>query len=63
MDQTLKGISVAAREVPCAEGTLRAMDGVLNPIRDSAGRRLYTQANIEAARAHLARSLAKARRA
>jgi hypothetical protein len=52
-----RGISGAAREVPCAEGTLRALErrGVITPIRDSAGRRLFSDANIFAARAHLGR--------
>ena len=51
------GASGAARRVPCAEHTLREMDrrGIVCPIRDSAGRRLYSDADIVAARAYLAR--------
>jgi DNA-binding transcriptional MerR regulator len=57
MTNQFRGISGAAREVPCAEGTLRALErrGVIQPIRDSAGRRLFSDANISAARAHLGR--------
>lgn len=52
------GISAAARAVPCAEGTLRALDrrGIITPRRDSAGRRLFTQDDINAARSHLGRA-------
>jgi DNA-binding transcriptional MerR regulator len=46
----LRGISGAAREVPCAEGTLRAHDDVIQPLRDSAGRRLYDDEHIQRAR-------------
>lgn len=53
--ETLQGISSAARKVPCAEGTLRGLDWLLNPLRDSAGRRLYTEEKIAAARAYLKR--------
>ena len=49
------GISAAARRVGCAENTMRALDDVLQPFRDSAGRRLYTDQNILAARQHLGR--------
>lgn len=54
--ETPQGISGAARKVECAEGTLRGLDWLLKPMRDSAGRRLYTAENIEAARQHLARA-------
>ncbi len=52
------GISAAAREVPCAEGTLRALDrrGVIHPIRDTAGRRIFSAADIKSARDYLGRS-------
>jgi DNA-binding transcriptional MerR regulator len=49
------GISQAARQVPCAEGTLRRLDrqGVVRPNRDPWGRRLFGDDDIEAARRHL----------
>jgi len=52
------GTSGAARQVPCAEDTLRALErrGVIQPLRDDAGRRLFTAADIAAARRHLGRS-------
>jgi hypothetical protein len=50
MQQVLRGISKAARDVPCSEGTLRANDAKIQPLRDSAGRRLYTDEHIERAR-------------
>lgn len=52
----LRGISTAAREVGCAEATLRALEarGVLNPERDSTGKRLFDDVQIELARRHLA---------
>lgn len=51
------GISAAARQVPCAEGTLRSLERreVIHPFRDSAGRRLFTDHDIQAARMHLGR--------
>ncbi len=55
MEPTLKGISAAARAVRCSEATLRALDPILQPQRDSAGRRLFTDADIKKAREHLAR--------
>lgn len=57
MDENLRGISAAAREIPCAESTLRALDrrGIITAMRDSAGRRLFTDRQIEAARKHLGR--------
>ena len=53
----LRGISGAARQVPCAEGTLRALErrGIILPVRDDAGRRLFAEADILAARAYLGR--------
>ena len=57
MGPTWKGISAAAREVPCAESTLRSLDrrGVITAVRDSAGRRLFADKQIDAARKHLRR--------
>jgi DNA-binding transcriptional MerR regulator len=53
----LYGISAAARQVGCAENTLRKLElrDVLHPFRDSAGRRLYTDRDILTARNHFAR--------
>jgi DNA-binding transcriptional MerR regulator len=50
-----KGISEAAREVPCAEGTLRRLhrQGIVKPARDPWGRRLFGADDINAARRHL----------
>jgi DNA-binding transcriptional MerR regulator len=52
------GISSAARNVPCAEGTLRSLErrGVIAPVRDTAGRRLFSEADLIAAREFLNRS-------
>jgi hypothetical protein len=49
------GIAQAARQVPCAEGTLRRLDrqGVVRPNRDPWGRRLFGPDDVEAARKHL----------
>jgi DNA-binding transcriptional MerR regulator len=54
METKSKGISAAAREVPCAENTLRELDrrGIVKPMRDSAGRRLFGDSDIRAARAY-----------
>jgi DNA-binding transcriptional MerR regulator len=51
-----QGISAAAGKIPCAEGTLRRLDrrGIVHPIRDSAGRRLFGESDIIAAREYLA---------
>ena len=51
------GISAAARQIGCAENTLRKLElrDVLHPFRDSAGRRLYTDLDILTARNHFAR--------
>lgn len=55
----LYGISAAAQLVPCAEDTLRDLDsrGVIHPMRDSARRRLFTEADIKAARISLGREV------
>ena len=46
-------IGPAARRVDRSEGTLRDWErrGLIKPIRDSLGRRLYTDADIEMMRA------------
>ena len=51
----LRGVSDAARAAGCAEQTLRAMEarGVIAPMRDSKGRRLFTESDIAEARTHL----------
>jgi DNA-binding transcriptional MerR regulator len=51
------GISEAAHKALCSEGTLRRLDaeGVVTPTRDPWGRRLFSQADVEAVKAHLAR--------
>lgn len=51
------GISQAARKVPCPEAGLRRLDkmGVVHPVRDEWGRRLFSPTDIEAARAYYAR--------
>jgi DNA-binding transcriptional MerR regulator len=56
MDAHKHGISSAARQIGCAEDTVRRLDkrGVIKPIRDSAGRRQLSDADIEAARQYLA---------
>ena len=53
------GISAAARQVPCAEDTLRSLERrkVIQPFRDSAGRRLFTEHDIAVARAYLGREV------
>jgi DNA-binding transcriptional MerR regulator len=57
-----KGISRAAREAECAEGTLRRLEkrGVINPLRDSGGRRLFSNDDVAAARAYLANQRSRA---
>jgi DNA-binding transcriptional MerR regulator len=49
------GIAEAARAVPCSETTLRRLDrqGLVRPVRDQWGRRLFGQDDVEAARKHL----------
>jgi DNA-binding transcriptional MerR regulator len=58
MSQALKelGIAEAARTVPCPEGTLRRLDrqGIVKPVRDPWGRRLFGPDDVSAARNHLA---------
>ena len=47
--ETLFGISEAARRLGVAEGTIRSYDrrGTVSPVRDSTGRRLFTEADIK----------------
>jgi DNA-binding transcriptional MerR regulator len=49
---SIQTISAAARDVGVAAETLREYErrGVVAPLRDSTGRRLYSAADIEAAR-------------
>lgn len=56
MAVTLFGISAAARAAGCSEVMLRAFErrGVVRPMRDSAGRRLYTPADIDVIQRHRA---------
>lgn len=53
----VKGTAQAAREVPCPEGTMRRLHriGVVSPIRDPWGRRLFGDDDVTAAREYLAR--------
>ncbi len=50
-----KGIAETARAVPCPEGTLRLLDrkGIVHPIRDPWGRRLFGDDDVAAARHYL----------
>lgn len=49
---TLIGISEAARRIGCCEDTLRDYDkkGIVQPARDSAGRRIFSEDDLKAAR-------------
>jgi DNA-binding transcriptional MerR regulator len=49
------GISAAAAAVPCAEGTLRAVErrGLIKPMRDTGNRRQLTEAEIRTVRRYL----------
>lgn len=51
-------ISGAARQVPCPENYLRVLEkrGVITPVRDNTGRRIFSDSEIAAARAYLARN-------
>lgn len=51
------GLSAAARVLGIAETTLRRYTetGIVNPERDSSGRRLFTCADIEKAREYIER--------
>ncbi|MCC6197226.1 MAG: hypothetical protein IT518_22450 [Burkholderiales bacterium] len=53
-----QGTSAAARQVPCAENTMRMLERrkVVRPIRDSGGRRLFGPSDIRAAREYLKRN-------
>jgi DNA-binding transcriptional MerR regulator len=50
-------ISVAARAVGCAENTLRDLERrkIIHPTRDRLGRRVFSEADVAAARAHITR--------
>jgi DNA-binding transcriptional MerR regulator len=50
------GIAQAAPKVPCSEGTLRRLDrkGIVKPVRDAWGRRLFGEDDVRAARKYLA---------
>jgi DNA-binding transcriptional MerR regulator len=55
-----KGIAQAAREVGCSEWALRRLErrGVVAPTRDPWSRRLYSDADIAAAREHFSKRAA-----
>jgi DNA-binding transcriptional MerR regulator len=55
-----KGIAKAAREAACSEGAMRRLErkGVVRPVRDQWGRRLYGADDVAAARKHLAQQAA-----
>jgi hypothetical protein len=48
-------VSGAARSASCSEATVRRADsaGIITAQRDSSGRRLLTQAQVEKLRAHI----------
>jgi DNA-binding transcriptional MerR regulator len=50
------GIQRAAFEIGCSDWQLRRLDGkgVVSPVRDNWGRRLYGEDDVAAARKHLA---------
>jgi hypothetical protein len=54
-EQVLRGVSDAARAVGCAEQTMRSLErrGVIRPLRDSAGRRLFSESDVAAARSYI----------
>lgn len=51
-----KGIATAADEVPCSQWQLRRLEpkGVVHPVRDPWGRRLFGDDDVAAAREYLA---------
>lgn len=53
---SLLSTSGAARACGCSEMTMRRLEvrGIVSPIRDSVGRRLFSAADIERVCAHLA---------
>lgn len=50
-----RGISGAAAACKCAEKTLRRLEirGIVRPVRDDAGRRLFSETDIDVVRAYL----------
>jgi len=55
MEQEFFGTSAMARKGPCTEQTVRNLDWLLKPARDSSGKRLYTADKVDILRAHLTR--------
>jgi DNA-binding transcriptional MerR regulator len=55
-----KGIAQAAHDAGCSEGGLRRLErkGIVHPVRDPWGRRLFGEDDIEAARRYLAEQAA-----
>lgn len=53
---TLSTTSTVARLVGCSEGCIRSLSdrGIVQPQRDSLGRRLFTAADVAAIREHVA---------
>jgi DNA-binding transcriptional MerR regulator len=51
-----KGIAQAAHDTGCSEGGMRRLErkGIVHPVRDPWGRRLFGDDDIEAARRYLA---------
>lgn len=58
MSVKLLTISEAARRCGVAEGTLRLYDarGIVHPVRDSAGRRLFSENDVQAAQIYRSKS-------
>ena len=54
--ESLIGVSEAARRIGIAETTLRRYDraGIVSPLRDSAGRRLFSAEDIKTAKKYRA---------
>lgn len=52
MSNNLFTISETARRVGVSESTLRTYDarGIVRPVRDSAGRRLFSESDVQSAR-------------
>jgi DNA-binding transcriptional MerR regulator len=52
-----KGIAKAAAAIDCSEGALRRLEGkgIVHPVRDPWGRRLYGEDDIAAGREYLGR--------
>ncbi len=58
------GLSAAARALGVAESTLRSYSeaGIVKPLRDTAGRRLFSESDLAAAREYIAKHDADANR-